>query len=446
MFSTVDKPALPGSVSWRELAQAAWLLITILLWTLFVVSLPLTYHRMVVEPAGSVVGSNISVADLRTGLAQLGLSPRFYAGYLLGLALLFALVYSGMGALIFWRRAHDRMALLIAFWLAIFGLTFPPLISDLLDQRMQAGWLWATLVLFVTSISVMGFASFFLVFLLFPDGRFAPRWTRWLALILIGRILLGNLYADSYLVPMLGHPLLNLLFAVGCMGALFYAQIYRYRYVSTPVQRRQTRWVVFGLATALTGLVVTGIVNALLPTFKLSSAEALLCDLAMGTTLIFTFLAIPLTMGIAILRYRLYDIDILIRRTVVYTAFTVTLALVYFGCVALLQQLLRSITGQGQNQLVTVASTLAIAALFAPLRRRIQNSIDQRFYRRAYNAEQVLTAFGETVRNETDLDKISERLTIVVQETMQPTRITLWLRKSEVVYYQRSIDGGVDGR
>ncbi len=131
-------------------------------------------------------------------------------------------------------------------------------------------------------------------------------------------------------------------------------------------------------------------------------------------------------MGIAIIRYRLYEIDLIINRTLVYGSLTLMLALLYFGSVTALQYLFSLLTGQG-NTLAIVASTLAIAALFNPLRRRIQSFIDQRFYRRKYDARKTLEAFGSRLRDETDLEKLCEDLGEVVDETMQPSHISLWL-------------------
>lgn len=141
-------------------------------------------------------------------------------------------------------------------------------------------------------------------------------------------------------------------------------------------------------------------------------------------------LLIPLSIGIAILRYRLYDIDILINRTLVYGTLTVLLAVVYIGSIVLLQQLFLQLTGQRQSALVTVISTLAIAALFQPLRRRIQGVIDRRFYRRKYDAARTLADFSATLREQVDLEQLNERLVAVVEETMQPSHVFLWLRKS----------------
>src|SRR5947209_3726125 len=152
------------------------------------------------------------------------------------------------------------------------------------------------------------------------------------------------------------------------------------------------------------------------------------------STLIFdlAIMLLPLSIGISILRNQLYDIDRLINRTLVYGSLTSILALIYFGCVVLLQNLVNGLTGQaGQSPLIIVGSTLAIAALFQPLRRRIQAIIDRRFYRQKYDAARTLATFSATLRNEVDLNQLREHLITVVQETMQPTHVSLWLdRKS----------------
>ena len=137
--------------------------------------------------------------------------------------------------------------------------------------------------------------------------------------------------------------------------------------------------------------------------------------------------SIPIATGIAILRYRLYDIDILINRTLVYGSLTATLVALYFGAIVVLQRVFVLLTGQ-QSTLAVVASTLVIAALFNPLRRRIQSFVDRRFYRRKYDAAKTLEAFSTKLKNETDLDALSDDLVGVVRETMQPAHVSLWLR------------------
>jgi hypothetical protein len=188
--------------------------------------------------------------------------------------------------------------------------------------------------------------------------------------------------------------------------------------------------VVFGISVALAGffgiLLVLGTSGADAPT---SSGE--LVAYLLGYTFVgyLVVLLIPISITIAIFRYRLYDIDVVINRTLVYAALTATLALIYFGGVTTTQAVFRALTDQGeQPQLAIVVSTLVIAALFTPLRRHIQGFIDRGFYRSKYDAAKTLEAFSAKLRDETDLDALSDDLVGVVRETMQPAHVSLWLR------------------
>jgi hypothetical protein len=193
-----------------------------------------------------------------------------------------------------------------------------------------------------------------------------------------------------------------------------------YRASGDAVTRQKIRWVVF--AALISG--IGGIVLWQLPTDVLG--RPIISTNMLGLLV----LPFPISIAIAILRHRLFDIDVIIHRTLVYGVLTALLALVYFGSVVTLQFFVHGLTGQAtQPPFVIVASTLVIAALFQPLRRRIQASIDRRFYRRKYDAARTLQAFGATLRQEVDLTELSEQLVAVVQETMQPTQISLWLPK-----------------
>jgi hypothetical protein len=282
----------------------------------------------------------------------------------------------------------------------------------------------------VELVPFLGNISGVLLGYVFPGGHFAPRWMRWVFLAS-----LPYWIADAFF-PAFNNTFFAFVVFLGLLVSMILVQIYRYRRVSTAVERQQTKWVVFGAVVTL-GAYVIGLIVLflLLPRFFQPSTLVY----AFGEALISCFLlAFPLSLAIAILRYRLYDIDILINRTVVYGLLTSSLVLVYFGLIVLAQFLLNALASRiapsplvSQSPLVIVGSTLAVAALFQPLRRGIQKSIDHRFYRRKYDAARALAAFTATLGREVDLQQLSEQLLAVVQETMQPAHAWLWLRPRE---------------
>jgi uncharacterized membrane protein YhaH (DUF805 family) len=271
------------------------------------------------------------------------------------------------------------------------------------------------------------------LFLLFPDGRLPSRrwrWFFWLTLLLIAVGTISQAFAPG---PVLGADgIYNPLGVEGLpngfklIETLIYtlifvsaASLYVRRLRASGVERQQLKWFTYTATLAISGVILT---------YTLSEAIGLMWLGWVGYVLALVgLIGLPIAMGIAILRYRLYEIDLIINRTLVYGLLTAMLVLFYFGSVTALQYLFSLLTGQG-NTLAIVASTLAIAALFNPLRRRIQGFIDRRFYRRTYDARKTLEAFGSRLRDETDLEKLCEDLGEVVDETMQPSHISLWLR------------------
>jgi len=212
---------------------------------------------------------------------------------------------------------------------------------------------------------------------------------------------------------------------------LVVTQLYRYRWVSRPLERQQTKWVIFGFLVPAAVYVGGTVLAMLFPTlYDPTSPAGAPYQLALTAVAICLLFSFSLSFGFAMLRYRLWDIDIIINRTLVYSTLTVILALVYFGLIFALQYLLRGLINQN-NDVAIVVSTLAIFVLFNPLRRHIQGIIDRRFYRRKYDAAKALEAYSATLRSEVDLNQLREHLAVVVEETMQPTFVSLWLRKSE---------------
>jgi hypothetical protein len=192
--------------------------------------------------------------------------------------------------------------------------------------------------------------------------------------------------------------------------------VLRYRRAAG-VERKQIKWLLY--AISLFGIFY-------IPYMLFQSWGEQIWGLFINLWLI----AIPLAIGIAILRYRLFDIDLIIRKTLQYTLLTGLLALVYFGSVILLQSLVENLTGE-QSPLVIVLSTLVIAALFNPLRSRIQDFIDRRFFRKKYNAEQALAQFAATARDEVDMDKLTAALLRVVEESVQPEKVSMWMQRGD---------------
>jgi len=195
------------------------------------------------------------------------------------------------------------------------------------------------------------------------------------------------------------------------------------------LERQQIKWFVYATALTICGGILTYPVSEVIGSQWLKWISFV--------PFIVGVMAIPISMGIAILRYRLYDIDTLINRTLVYGLLTAILASVYFGGVVLLQRLFVALTGE-KSTVAVVASTLLIAALFTPLRHQIQSFIDRRFYRSKYDARKTLEAFSAKLRDETNLDALSDDLVGVVKETMQPSHISLWQRPDPPTWHEHS--------
>jgi hypothetical protein len=272
--------------------------------------------------------------------------------------------------------------------------------------------------------------------LLFPTGRLpSQRWrpVAWIAALSGTVIVVLNLFFDrpdkfGGIVTITTVADVFVIFSVFALSAL--SIVVRYRRASG-VERQQLKWVAFAAVLAgsfLVGQQLTWLA-ALLIAYSLGGELLSLSRSLENLLEVAINVCLYMAVGIAILRYRLYDIDIIINRTLVYGTLTVSLALVYLGGVISLQGLLRALTGQG-SQLAIVASTLLIAALFNPLRRRVQNFIDHLFYRRKYDAAKTLEAFSARLRDETDIDALNAALLATVRETVQPEHVSLWLRGS----------------
>jgi hypothetical protein len=407
------------------LARGAWIVTTVVSVGLQVAAMPLAYQQIITPHTGP------QCADLYLSAAQLGalhaagVSSAFYANWIIAVQCYSTLVYVGVAALLFWRRSDNRMALLAATALVLIG-------TSLNDQHwlgaacaLRPTWPAAALLFQMLGALPLGVALFFV----FPSGKWVPRWSPWLILCFI------PITAPSALLPPVvndfwaSHPLIGTIAGGLGFATLLFAQVYRYQRVSTPVERLQTKWVVLGSGLGLGGIVATfaagpafGLFGSHIPTATSSPVT----QLYVGTIITLCFSLIPISIGIALLRSHLFDVDTLINRVLVYGSLTGVLALLYFGGVIALQGLVGGLTGQTQPVIVVV-TTLAIAALAQPLRRALQRGIDRRFYRRKYDAARTLAAFSATLRDEVDLARLREDLLAVVDETMKPQHVSLWL-------------------
>jgi hypothetical protein len=353
-----------------------------------------------------------------------------------------AVFFSTVGAIVASRRPENPVGWLLCLFAlgesiyhfsgqyAIYALLTQP---DSLPAGEAMAWVSSWLVFIIIGFSV-------LYILLFPTGRLPSRrwrWVTWLtvAFVLVGVILgafssgpveglgpirnplgiegFSNVY-DSILFTMVFTMVATVLVVAAALSV--FMRLRR----AKGVERQQIKWFAYAAAATVMGLVLAHVIPDVIdvPLWFERIGHAIFLSLIP---------AIPISIGIAILRYRLYDIDIIINRTLVYGSLTATLVALYFGGIVLLQRLFVVLTGE-RSTLAVVASTLVIAALFNPLRRRIQTFIDRRFYRRKYDARKTLEAFSSKLRDETDLETLNKELVGVVRETMQPAHTSLWLR------------------
>jgi hypothetical protein len=384
-----------------------------------------TYYWFLVQPGDQIApGLNWGPTQLQYAVEQAGHSITLLA---LLSTLFFGLmttIYAGVGFLLLLRKPQDLVAVVTAITLVWFGTGFPPILNIVSTQRPELErimFLWGE----------GGFTILFILFLIFPDGHFRPRWTALVALYWGLQPIIVSFWPESpllvYSLPQPWGSLGPLLF----LGSFVAALLYRYFALFNHVQRQQTKWAVSGMSFVLVfflGFLAYYYSN---PQLKENTPEAAVQFhiIITGLTLIFTI--IPVTLGIAILRHRLWDIDLIIRRTLSYSLITATLLLVYFGIVIIFQVLTERILQWETSQLGTVISTLTIAALFNPLRRRVQSSIDKRFNRRKFNALEAITGFSARMQSEVELAVIKTEMLRLVHDSIQPSQVSIWIKNDD---------------
>lgn len=402
---------------WLNIARAVWIVLALAALFVFVVSAVETLRAPL--PSCTVPGAQCSPYGLsREDLAlavQNGMSESFLIFYTTVFGWLAHLVWVLVGLLLFWRKPDDWMALLLSLMLILFvfeGMSTP-----------------APFNVLASALYGIAVGLFMVLPFIFPNGRWIPRWTIWLGLPIIALAAFGSGAggADQANTPPEGLLVFFGMVTVWLVGAV-YAVIYRYRRISNAIERQQTKWVMTGVLGWTITLVPVTVIVVFFPPSQPSMERVNFLSWVAAPVYFFSYIFLAVCILIAVMRYRLWDIDVLIRRTVTYTLVVALLGVVYFGSVIVLQRVFAGIVG-GDSEIITVLSTLAIAALFVPLRNHIQGAIDKRFNRKKYNAQQVMEKFSRTVRDETDIDTLTNELVNVVQETMQPKSVSVWLKR-----------------
>ena len=393
-----------GQLAW---ARAGWIVIAGTMFGAVLASWP-PYIRLLMAVCETC---EITPAYAET-LQASGVSTAQWAIFIIVPSIVVYLGWMGMGAAIFLLKSNDRRAVLLSALLIVIGASFGGTIGFIHGYLPE--WVWVSDI-----INTVSFPAMVGLIYLFPNGEFEPPWLAWL--LCVQTLLFLPIPFDNLNFPIAYNFVITFSFVLSCVAV----PVYRYRRVMTFTERQQTKWVVFGIVLAMAGIATTTMLVVTGP--APCDERNLYCDMVQNIGYTLSPLMIPIFIGIGILRSRLWDIDVVIRRTLQYSLITGLLALTYFGIIIVLQSLFSSISNQ-QSDIAIVISTLAIAALFNPLRRRVQDFIDRRFYRKKYNAEQALAKFAAIARDEVELEKLTAALLGVIEETVQPEKVSLWLK------------------
>ena len=392
---------------WLLAARLGWL--ATLLVTLGMLAAQLPTYLSGVAPENAAFNPSAVRA-----LAQLGMTFETYNWLSFAILCLVTLASLALTLILAWRRSDDWMALLVSLFLVNYVISN---IGITLNQPSSSPHSFAEMALAVAQ-SLPAFFITFAVLLLFPNGRFAPRWSWMLLLAITLWSIVITAQPDLFGGALfLGSPIV--------VGSTISCIVYRYRRASTSAQRQQTKWVVVGLIITLVANQLFWIPTGFTPLGKTiyPAVVLLIYQLAL--------LLVPVTFFVAVQRYRLYDIDVIINRALVYGSLTVALVGVYAACVLGAQALVTGLAGDaGTEPVVIVGATLLIAALFRPLRARLQALVDHRFYRSKYDAARTVEGFSATLRHETELSALQDHLLETVEHTMQPAHASIWLRPS----------------
>lgn len=414
-------PSSDDSVHWKgrwlTLARISWSVVTLLSVTLYLASLSLLYAATINFTSPHILNPEA----VRTGLEQLGLSIQFIAIIDLTAATLSVLAFVGIGILIFWKKGNERAPWFFSLVLITFGVTWPNTLTILVETN-------PLFKIPVNIVDIVGFGTFFWLCYIFPDGRFVPRWTRPIAILFLILVALIDLFPGTPLDINTWSPIIVLISSLGFIGTMLFAPVYRYRRASTPTQRQQIKWVVFSLGIAIASLLGTSLIGNLL-SLQQPGIPAALYFLARNAILYLSFILIPIAMGAAILRYRLWDIDPIINRTLIYAVLTALVVVGYVAIVAGLGALFRL----QSNLFLSLVATGIIAVIFQPLRERVQRSVNRLIYGERDDPFHVLRRLGRELESTVQKAAILPLTVETIAHALKLPYVAIGLKKDDSI-------------
>ena len=397
---------------WLVLMRTGWILVVVLSLTVSFADIPLEFRRLHHVCLGSSCGQQLSTGILQD-LHQLNLSVNFFAASLVVLEFGSLLVWIAVAFLIFWHRSNDRMALLVALFLIVFPA------AQSVGSPEAIGTAYPSLQIMTTTLDLVGWLSLLFFFSLFPDGRFVPGFMRIIVLVYTFLTLLssfvGNLPFVEILTGLLGLPVLAII-----TGAGLFSQVYRYRHVSNSLQRQQTKWVVSGVvATVLLFLVLISLGHVI------PHKSGLVNVLLINAAIYWSELLIPLSIGFSVLRYRLYDIDIIINRTLVYGLLTASVV----GLYALVVGTLGTLFQAQDNFLISLLAAGLVAVLFQPVRLRLQHGVNRLLYGERDSPGKVISRLGQRLETAIAPDTVLPTIVETVAQALKLSYTAITLRQ-----------------
>ncbi|MBK9602309.1 MAG: sensor histidine kinase [Anaerolineales bacterium] len=391
MIADLSAPQLPAR--WQRAAQVLWILVTLLALAFFIYEVNLSYSELLDAPL-----------NLQKNLADHGISLRVYANYLTGLRSIYMLVHLVIAGIIIFKRPNERIAVFTAFFLVMLGTTFWPLAERVADQ--PDFWRLPRAI-----ANLLMSSSLLIFFLIFPDGRFTPRWTKPVAVVMLGLLVIENFFPESKLNPQ-NNWSVGATLSLITMIIMVYVPVHRYRSMSNPVLRQQTKWVVYGISAAIIGFFIV----TLPASFGISMEEGTTYGLISITGMMLSILFIPISIGIAITRSRLWDIDPIINRTLVYGALSFLTILFYVLTVGVFALYFRS---NETNLVISFIATGVVAILFEPLRQRLQRAVNRLMYGERDDPATVLIRLSQRLDSALAPDSVLQTIVETLAQTLR---------------------------